>query len=200
MFLIIDFEATCWTDGINHKDNEIIEIGAVMVHNFALHGTFGTLIKPVRNPQLSDFCTRLTSITQEQVDQGTSFDNALAGLDLFIRSCKFPDEKYNEVIFCSWGHYDKNQLKRDCDYHKVPFPFDNHISLKHEFARRHPGKLLGVGQALKYLGLEFEGTPHRGIDDAKNIAKIFIKEWQGTGLQLRKEHTTKHNPYLLGKS
>ncbi len=30
-------------------------------------------------------------------------------------------------------------------------------------------------------GLELEGTHHRGIDDAKNIAKIFIRyfeEWE----------------------
>ena len=32
---------------------------------------------------------------------------------------------------------------------------------------------MGVGGALRYLGLEFEGTPHRGIDDARNIARIY---------------------------
>jgi inhibitor of KinA sporulation pathway (predicted exonuclease) len=28
---------------------------------------------------------------------------------------------------------------------------------------------------LRYLGMEFEGTPHRGIDDVKNIIRILMK-------------------------
>jgi inhibitor of KinA sporulation pathway (predicted exonuclease) len=33
-------------------------------------------------------------------------------------------------------------------------------------------KQLGIAAALKHLGLEFEGRHHRGIDDARNIARI----------------------------
>ncbi len=31
---------------------------------------------------------------------------------------------------------------------------------------------MGVGQALRRVGLRFEGTPHRGIDDARNIVRL----------------------------
>ena len=44
--------------------------------------------------------------------------------------------------------------------------------MKKEFSST---KRYGVGAALKKLGLEFEGTAHRGIDDAKNIARIYAK-------------------------
>ena len=29
-----------------------------------------------------------------------------------------------------------------------------------------------MGQALRRLGLRFEGPPHRGIDDARNIVRL----------------------------
>ena len=31
-------------------------------------------------------------------------------------------------------------------------------------------------KALKVAGLDLEGKHHRGIDDVRNIARIFIKE------------------------
>jgi inhibitor of KinA sporulation pathway (predicted exonuclease) len=101
MFLIIDFEATCWTDGINHNDNEIIEIGAVMVQDFKKIGEFGSFVKPVRNPILSDFCTRLTSITQVDVDKAANFVEVLFSLAIFVKQFKmlYPND---DVVFCSW--------------------------------------------------------------------------------------------------
>jgi inhibitor of KinA sporulation pathway (predicted exonuclease) len=32
-----------------------------------------------------------------------------------------------------------------------------------------------MAEALKFLGLPLDGTHHRGIDDARNIARIFIE-------------------------
>jgi inhibitor of KinA sporulation pathway (predicted exonuclease) len=34
---------------------------------------------------------------------------------------------------------------------------------------------LGVSGALEYVGLPFEGTQHRGVDDAVNIGKLVGK-------------------------
>lgn len=33
----------------------------------------------------------------------------------------------------------------------------------------------GVAKVLARLGMEFEGTPHRGIDDMRNIIRIVRK-------------------------
>jgi inhibitor of KinA sporulation pathway (predicted exonuclease) len=57
----------------------------------------------------------------------------------------------------------------------------NHISLKHQYADIKGIKGVGMPTALKMEGLTMEGTHHRGIDDAKNIAKIFMTcfdEWE----------------------
>jgi len=78
----------------------------------------------------------------------------------------------------SWGHYDKKQILAESalkNYSGNIFELLNkkHISLKHEFARARKERTCGMASALGKLDLQLEGTHHRGIDDAKNIAKIF---------------------------
>jgi inhibitor of KinA sporulation pathway (predicted exonuclease) len=38
-----------------------------------------------------------------------------------------------------------------------------------------------MDEALRMLKLSLVGTHHRGIDDARNIARIFKAEWAGAG-------------------
>jgi inhibitor of KinA sporulation pathway (predicted exonuclease) len=186
--LVIDFEATCGCD--NHHgqadDNEIIEIGACIVKNFQIIDRYSIFVKPVRNPILSYFCTELTTIEQADVESAKLLPDAWAEFQRHVESVT--TQQLGDLIFASWGHYDKNQLKRDCDYHNIVYPFRYHVSLKHEFSKRHQCHKMGTVPALNYLGLKFEGTNHRGYDDAYNIAQIFIKEWQSTGLQINEQH------------
>jgi inhibitor of KinA sporulation pathway (predicted exonuclease) len=70
-FLVLDLEATCCDrQTIPSAQMEIIEIGAVMLEAQQLTpiSEFQTFIKPVRHPVLTEFCQRLTSITQDLVD------------------------------------------------------------------------------------------------------------------------------------
>jgi inhibitor of KinA sporulation pathway (predicted exonuclease) len=39
-------------------------------------------------------------------------------------------------------------------------------------ARQGLRKKLGMAKALRHVGLELQGTHHRGIDDARNIARL----------------------------
>ncbi len=176
-FLVIDLEATCDDlDTIPRDQSEIIEIGAVLVdaETLACTDEFQTFIRPRRHPTLTPFCTRLTTITQAQVDAAPGFTAAAAAFAAFMHG--------RDALFCSWGDYDKNQIARDERRHGVRLPLGHeHWNLKERFARL-PGetKKLGCGRALHRAGLRFEGTPHRGIDDARNIARLlpFILERQ----------------------
>ena len=49
----------------------------------------------------------------------------------------------------------------------------NHISLKHWYGDYKKIKPCGLGRAIELENFTFEGVAHRGIDDAKNITKIF---------------------------
>ena len=189
MFLVIDFEATCFDDGLSHHDNEIIEIGSCLLNDsFEILDTKSVFVKPVRNPVLTKFCTKLTSIRQADVDNAETFDVAWEKYRKYIENATMISAR--DLIFCSWGNYDKNQLKRDCDYHNLEFPFIHHVNLKGEFSKKYRlgNNKAGVQKALSMLNMQFQGNHHRGIDDAFNIARIFINEWKQTGFELNKKH------------
>ena len=62
----------------------------------------------------------------------------------------------------------------DARYHGVALPFgDRHLNLKAEFSsRKSTRKRFGMAAALRAVGLPLAGTHHRGIDDARNIARL----------------------------
>lgn len=172
-YLVIDLEATCEKDHrIVREQTEIIELGAVLVDGATLApvSEFQTFVKPVRHPRLTPFCTQLTSITQADVDAAPGFAVAMQRLAAFLREAGVA----GRFVFCSWGDYDRDQLGRDERRHGVRAPLGTrHLNLKEAFRRRSgdDGKL-GTGQALRRVGLQFRGTAHRGIDDARNIARL----------------------------
>lgn len=65
-YIIVDLEATCRESGMPREEMEIIEIGAVELLSAEAEPTreFSRFIRPILNPELSAFCTQLTSITQ----------------------------------------------------------------------------------------------------------------------------------------
>ncbi len=169
-YLIVDLEATCCDKkSIPRREMETIEIGAVMVESNELQtiDDFSIFIKPNRHPTLTNFCTQLTSITQQDVDTASTFTEALKQFKSWLY-------KYDNFLFCSWGDYDKNQLSQDCQYHNIAYPVGSeHINIKKLFSfSQNLKKIYGMVDALKKVGLRLEGTHHRGIDDAKNMAKL----------------------------
>lgn len=169
-FLILDLEATCCDKGtIKRQYTEIIEIGAVMVEaqTLMIVDQFQSFIKPVRYPVLTEFCRSLTSITQAQVEGAFGYKEAIVLLNQWL-------SKYPNTVFGSWGDYDHNQFKQDSKFHNVPFPIAYpHVNLKQRFSDTQAlPKRYGMAEALQLAGIKLEGTHHRGIDDARNIAKL----------------------------
>ncbi len=175
--LLIDLEATCWERGEERgRQGEIIEIGAVLVdEEFEPAGEFQTFVKPKANPVLSGFCIKLTSITQAQVDTAPQLPEAMRAFVTDVE--RQAGRRIRELEFLSWGFYDRKQFERECAIRGIRYPFGLHRSVKHEFAERRKMRPCGMEQALKMLGIPLEGTHHRGIDDARNIARIFKAEW-----------------------
>jgi len=172
-YIILDLEATCWKDKNVNKQNEIIEIGALKIDKEgSIQGEFSAFINPKLHPKLSGFCKELTTITQEEIDAAAPFSVVIEKFKKWINIDK-------PFILCSWGFYDKKQFTNDCDLHGLSKTWlANHVSLKHQYADikklRRP---IGMGKALKLEKLKLEGIHHRGIDDARNIAKIFLSNF-----------------------
>jgi inhibitor of KinA sporulation pathway (predicted exonuclease) len=175
-YLVVDLEATCDDGGAVPRDQtEIIEIGAVLVQGKTLRtvAEFMTFVRPIVHPTLTAFCTQLTTITQDMVDPAPGFPEAAARLGAFGQG----------ALFCSWGNYDRNQLARDAQLHGIAPPLGpDHWNLKEAFMHAIGTRRRGIGahEALGKLGIAPTGTHHRGIDDARNIARLL--------------------PYLLGRT
>lgn len=169
-YLVIDFEATCCDRGtVPRHEMEIIEIGAVMVRarDLQVIDEFQRFVQPVRHRVLTPFCTDLTSIRQEDVEAAPLFAPFVDDLKAWLY-------QYRDFWFCSWGDYDLRQLHQDCAFHGLPCPITApHVNVKRRMAEQQvlPRKP-GLGQAIELAGLAFSGTPHRGIDDARNIARL----------------------------
>lgn len=170
-YIILDLEATCWQERGLKQKSEIIEIGALRVNKEqGVDGSFAEFVRPFVHPQLSPFCQQLTTITQEQVDGAAPFPEVIARFQEWMPL----SEPY---VLCSWGSYDRQQLSQDCQLHGLPTDWlQSHISLKHQHATiRELRRPMGMVGALQLEGISLEGTHHRGIDDARNITRIFQK-------------------------
>ncbi len=178
-FIVVDLEATCWSEADDPElsarqaeESEIIEIGAVMLDGAmepALE--FQCFVRPVRHPVLSAFCTRLTSITQPDVDSSEHFAQAY---ERFVEWMGGSDG----VGLVSWSRFDHNQLVSESAAAGLSMPSWTPIDAKEEFtawARGHTGRRLRYGQsrAMNHLGIPLVGTAHRGIDDARSLVSIF---------------------------
>lgn len=123
------------------------------------------LIKPARS-EVSEFCTRLTTITADDLKDAGSLADA-------TRRLRTQFDSKNRLC-ASWGDYDRRQFERVCQAFGVGYPFGiSHLNVKTLFAIAHGlDREIGMDMACERLGLPVEGTHHRGVDDAWNIAAL----------------------------
>ncbi len=168
-FIIYDLEATCWRSRAP-KRVEVIEIGAVKVNeSLDIVSEFCLFVKPTLHPQISKFCTQLTSITQSDVDRAPFFDEAIEAFEDWI------DPKVSRAVLMSWGEFDKRQLLSDGDLHDIDLPWLRyHACLQHHYSKWKGSKnQIGLKTAMELEGLSYSGTQHRAIEDARNMARLF---------------------------
>lgn len=170
---IVDVESTCWRKKTPPQGqiSEIIEIGIALVEvsTQQVVGNESILVKPMRST-ISKFCTELTTITQEMVDED--------GIPLSTAVTKLMYQyKTRDRAWASWGDYDRFQFQRNCQEYCIAYPFGRvHYNAKNLFSLMNGYKReFGMEKALQKAGLSLEGTHHRGGDDAKNIARLFIQ-------------------------
>jgi inhibitor of KinA sporulation pathway (predicted exonuclease) len=171
-YIIFDLEATCWEGNQMDRRQEIIEIGAIRLDEYGgQQGTFQRFVKPLRHPSLSVYCKKLTGIQQQDVDSASSFKRAGT---LFREWIESDDEAYK---LCCWGHKDKILLEQDCIDAGMETDWLNPcLDLKQQYhqlkglSRKH-----GLKKCLAREGIEFDGSHHRALDDAKNLTQLFIR-------------------------
>lgn len=171
--LVVDLEATAWEskEEAARNTSEIIEIGVALLNlnTWKIEKSQGILIKPEVS-KVSEFCTKLTTITQDQLDKDGVY---------FTKACDILKRHYGSesLPWVSYGSYDRDMFARQCSRVGIKNPLSKeHLNVKllaSLLTDKH--KRCGMDEMLSELGLTLEGTHHRGVDDAINIAKIFTK-------------------------
>jgi ERI1 exoribonuclease 3 len=202
--MVLDFEATCG-DAKGFKPFEITEFPILVMRTSTgeIVDQFHEYVRPVVNPKLTEFCTKLTGIEQSTVDLADPF------LAVWKRANTFIETKVRTLVggqtatFVTCGDWDLEtmlpaQLKLS-DVNSVPAVWKRWINIKQVFADHYklpktaPNGMVGM---LNHLQLTLEGRHHSGIDDCKNIARILQ-----TLLKAKHEakHTTSINKYVQQK-
>ena len=171
-FVIFDLEATCWDGNTLGRQQEIIEIGALISDPYGDEiSSFQKFVRPVLHPSLSHYCTRLTGIEQSDVDSARSFDRVGASFEDWIY------DNTEDYVLCSWGGKDLELLMDDCTRQGLETDWlYNYIDLKEQYHRiKGLQRKRGLKRTLKNEGFEFEGDHHRAFDDAANLFRLFVK-------------------------
>ena len=165
--IVVDLETTCEDETGEELPREVIEVGVCFLdlRSGEITERQSILVRPAFS-KVSDFCTKLTTLTQKQVESGIPFAEA----------CALLKERYKTKrrVWASYGDFDRSQFESECRSKGIPYPFEpRHINVKTLFAIRHRlTQEVGMDEALRRLGLELNGTHHRGMDDAYNVARI----------------------------
>uniref|UniRef100_A0A8D8YQ67 3'-5' exoribonuclease 1 n=1 Tax=Cacopsylla melanoneura TaxID=428564 RepID=A0A8D8YQ67_9HEMI len=194
-YVVIDFEATCQENNPVDFKYEIIEFPAILVHTESLKivDVFHSFVRPVINPKLTAFCQQLTGITQKKVDNAPKFPDVLKKFESWLDSHGLLTERKFIVTDGPWdmGRF----FFLQCKLSKLPYPayareWTNLRKIFRNFYKYHQGGTLE--DMVKFVGLKFEGDPHRGLDDSYNIARMFLHLLKDGALIRVNERITNH--------
>jgi ERI1 exoribonuclease 3 len=107
-FIVLDFEAQCERDAII-SPQEIIEFPALLIdgRTFDVVAEFHHYVRPTVHKQLTRFCTELTGITQDQVEQQPELPAVLGMFnDFLVQHGLLHDGSPPSFTFVTCGNWD----------------------------------------------------------------------------------------------
>ena len=171
--IVLDLEAVCDENEIfPNETTEIIQIGFCLFDMVTQEITDKTsiYIKPSENAIITDYCTTLTGITQEILNnKGISLQD--------VNNILIEKYKSKKRIVATFGK-DLTWYKSECDRKDIEFPFwqDNSIDVHLLFKLKNQNKRgMGLLKCLNFYDIEFDGNAHDASVDAYNTA-ILLKE------------------------
>ncbi|NXR02551.1 ERI2 exoribonuclease, partial [Sagittarius serpentarius] len=167
-----------------------VEFPAVLLNTSTgeIESEFHTYVQPQEHPILSEFCTELTGITQNQVDEGVPLNICLSQFLKWIKKI----QKEKKVVFgtdilsnstseakactfVTWTDWDLGVcLQYECKRKQLQKPdiLNSWIDLKATYRAFYNRKPKGLNGALQDLGIAFAGREHSGLDDSRNTARL----------------------------
>ncbi|NXK07459.1 ERI2 exoribonuclease, partial [Herpetotheres cachinnans] len=167
-----------------------VEFPAVLLNTSTgeIESVFHTYVQPQEHPILSEFCTELTGITQNQVDAGVPLNICLSQFLKWIQKMQkekkiifTTDTQSNSTseakacTFVTWTDWDLGVcLHYECKRKQLRKPdiLNSWIDLKATYRAFYNRKPKGLSGALQDLGIAFAGREHSGLDDSRNTARL----------------------------
>ncbi|XKL65718.1 hypothetical protein PGB90_009138 [Kerria lacca] len=174
-FFILDFEATCDENG-SLSPQEIIEFPCLAINssNLQIEGKFHRFVKPKIHPQITSYCTQLTGITQNIIENEPEFpiiyDEFLQWLQKNLGTIT-PDK----AIFITSGNWDlKIMFPQQCKFYNLEIPqqMKQWINIKTAFYRGTGHYPRSLSSMYKYLNITMTEKLHSGIGDCYSILTI----------------------------
>ncbi len=173
--VIYDTEFTAWKGSQERgwsepwEERELLQIAAVKVEidesGCRIIESFNEFIRPVINPQLSDYIIHLTGITQELIDQNAI--DLFSALKAFGHFCG--DGRY---LTASWGE-DVEILKLNTALQNITMPtgLRRHVNLTPILHTVSDFNFQTYGGDLhKIVGVEVSGIVHNALHDVNSVA------------------------------
>eukprot|EP00164_Ancoracysta_twista_P007747 GFYU01011053.1.p2 GENE.GFYU01011053.1~~GFYU01011053.1.p2 ORF type:complete len:556 (+),score=81.30 GFYU01011053.1:218-1885(+) len=179
--IVLDFEATCDfgpEPTISDDTSEIVEFPWVVLDTKEMKIVHEEqmFVKPDDINSITNYCTRLTGITQDNCKDALPLKESLEKFTAYLDSldgdyCLLTDGKWDIQV----------QLLREAKRKGVELgaPFKHYFDVKERFCACYPWfKFDRRGPFLKNMiesiGAFMEGKHHSGIDDSKSISSVVI--------------------------
>lgn len=149
---------------------------------------FHEYVQPIECGQISEFCTRLTGITQTQCDSAAPLRTVLAQFNEWLRRVaaehrltlpkSSAKNKLGNTVLLSWSDWDFGVcLANECSrkgIQKAAY-FDQWCDLRAVYKEFQQYRPKNFSDALQNVGMEFIGRPHCGRDDARMTARLAVE-------------------------
>lgn len=185
---LLDIEMTCdgrqangkfIDDGrMKHSQREIISVGFVVCSDaYHIKNRYSSFVKPVHNTTITDYCTKLTGITQNDADHGKKCNNAFRNIsELCMR--------YSVDYIFTFGSSDKAGIKSSIRWNrKEKEKVNNLYVVSEKIIDVRPAILEGINcnnhrkspslaKIAGQLKINTKGDCHNALNDAMLLYKI----------------------------
>ncbi len=166
--------------------HEIIEIGAVALNaENEITNEFQMYVKP-QYGVVSPMITSITGITNDMLVKANCFADAMQAFEAWLPQ----KEPYR---FYTWSQNDQTVFLRESEWKERPL-LDGFYKYWVDLQRLHQriyhfSRPLKLVEALGSMKIEFEGTEHGALADARNTAKILQVLSDVRGVQEIRSHS-----------
>jgi len=169
--VVVHTASTTWeTRPPEGQHSEIIEIGVCDLDLVKREiGEVESFVVQSQTSRVSPFCTSVTGLTQEQVDQGMRFESA----------CRILEKKHDtaSLVWASYGDFDRRQFDKECYFSNVTYPFGSrHLNVK-TLASLAVGldAEAGLTRVMSALGMERTGDGKKAGDECYNVVRVLAE-------------------------